>query len=75
MKSTIKVLFILLSLTFLMGAVKKDKVIIGRVEWVELPELEIRFKARIDTGAKTTSVHAFDIQEVDQDGVSNAPTT
>lgn len=69
MKSTIKVLFILLSLTFLMGAVKKDKVIIGRVEWVELPELEIRFKARIDTGAKTTSVHAFDIQEVDQDGV------
>lgn len=46
----------------------KEKVLIGRVEWVDLPELKIKQKARIDTGAKTTSLHALNIEEVDQRG-------
>lgn len=46
----------------------KEKVLIGRIEWVELPELKIKHKARIDTGAKTTSLHAVNIQEVEQRG-------
>jgi ribosomal protein S6--L-glutamate ligase len=46
----------------------KEKVLIGRVEWIELPELKLKFKARIDTGAKTTSLHAVDIEEVEQRG-------
>ncbi len=46
----------------------KEKVLIGRVEWAELPELKIKQKARIDTGAKTTSLHAVNIEEVDQRG-------
>lgn len=46
----------------------KEKVLIGRVEWVELPELKIKNKARIDTGAKTTSMHAVNIEEVEQRG-------
>jgi ribosomal protein S6--L-glutamate ligase len=46
----------------------KEKVLIGRVEWVELPEVKIKHKARIDTGAKTTSMHAVNIEEVDQRG-------
>jgi hypothetical protein len=46
----------------------KEKVLIGRVEWVEIPELKIKHKARIDTGAKTTSLHAVNIEEVEQRG-------
>lgn len=46
----------------------KEKVLIGRVEWIELPEFKIKHKARIDTGAKTTSLHAVNIEEVEQRG-------
>lgn len=46
----------------------KEKVLIGRVEWVVLPELKLKHKARIDTGAKTTSLHAVNIEEVEQRG-------
>lgn len=46
----------------------KEKVLIGRVEWVNLPELKVKHKARIDTGAKTTSMHAVNIEEVQQRG-------
>jgi ribosomal protein S6--L-glutamate ligase len=46
----------------------KEKVLIGRIEWVSLPELRIKHKARIDTGAKTTSMHAVNIEEVEQRG-------
>jgi len=46
----------------------KEKVLIGRVEWVALPELKIKHKSRIDTGAKTTSLHAVNIEEVEQRG-------
>jgi hypothetical protein len=46
----------------------KEKVLIGRVEWVALSDLKIKHKARIDTGAKTTSMHAVNIEEVEQRG-------
>lgn len=46
----------------------KEKVLIGRVEWISMPELKIKHKARIDTGAKTTSLHAVNIEEVEQRG-------
>ncbi|HXH76421.1 MAG TPA: RimK/LysX family protein [Bacteriovoracaceae bacterium] len=46
----------------------KEKVLIGRVEWVELSELKIKHRARIDSGAKTTSMHAVNISEVQQQG-------
>jgi hypothetical protein len=46
----------------------KEKVLIGRVEWVHLPDLKIKHRARIDTGAKTTSMHAVNIEEVQQRG-------
>jgi ribosomal protein S6--L-glutamate ligase len=46
----------------------KEKVLIGRVEWVSMPELKVKHKARIDTGAKTTSLHAINIEEVEQRG-------
>jgi hypothetical protein len=46
----------------------KEKVLIGRVEWVELPDMKLKHRARIDTGAKTTSLHAVNIEEVEQRG-------
>ena len=46
----------------------KEKVLIGRVEWIGLPDIKIKLKARIDAGAKTTSMHAVNIEEVEQRG-------
>ncbi|WP_411821588.1 ATP-dependent zinc protease [Leptospira sp. 'Mane'] len=44
------------------------KPIIGRVEWVEIPNLKLRIRARIDTGAKTCSIHAVNIEKKTENG-------
>lgn len=64
-------LFVFFMLGFVPGSdaqLLKEKVLIGRIEWVSLPELRLKHKARIDTGAKTTSMHAVNIEEVEQRG-------
>ena len=48
----------------------KDKIIIGRLESIALPELAIdNLQVRVDTGAKTSSLHVDNINKVIVDGL------
>ncbi len=63
------VCFIVLFALEAKAQILKEKTMVGRVEWVQLPDLKLRFRSRIDTGAKTTSLHAFDVKEEMRDGL------
>ena len=47
----------------------KSPALIGWMEMADLPLLNLaRVKAKIDTGARTTALHAIDIEEFERDG-------
>jgi ribosomal protein S6--L-glutamate ligase len=48
-----------------------SKKVVGRAEWCGLLDLGVpMIKARVDSGAKTSSIHAFNIQRFKRDGES-----
>lgn len=49
-------------------ATENKKILIGSKEYVYIPAIKVIYKARIDTGATTTSIHALEIEEFMQDG-------
>lgn len=45
------------------------RTLVGRVEWIETEDGKARFKARVDTGAQTNSLHATNVKEKNIEGV------
>ena len=48
---------------------QNDMPVIGWREWVDLTELRCgKIKVKVDTGARSSALHAFNVKEFEKDG-------
>ena len=48
---------------------KRERLVAGWWEWATLPDLDLPpMKAKLDTGARSSAIHAYEVEELDRHG-------